>query len=130
MNNRIIEFRCWDEKRKSMYINPCQSSPPKGCKKRDWFVGFNSQGLEISEYEGKGHWRQLHIMQFTGLLDCNGQKIWEGDIVKRTKTDRGLPIIWDEYRACFSFAEPTSFILCRDWATMYEVIGNVFEDGK
>lgn len=79
---RKLEFRAWDEKRKTMFIVRTGYLPKGITRKRDFFIGFNNTGLEVSEYSGKGFWRVFPVMQSTGLLDKNGKGIFVGDIVK------------------------------------------------
>jgi len=79
-----------------------------------------------------------NIMQFTGLLDKNGNKIFEGDIVtyKRSvgnwtgqtmKTTH--KIIFTEEVNAFVMEYGSSYIkLRKHWGYEYEVIGNIFEN--
>ncbi|MCM3145363.1 YopX family protein [Brevibacillus sp. MER 51] len=78
---RKLSFRAWDEKRKTMFEVQTGYLPKGVTRKRDFFIGFNSTGLEVSEYEGKGAWRIFPVMQSTGYFDCNDNEIFEGDIL-------------------------------------------------
>jgi len=75
------KFRAWDEKRKTMMQPIYTNRIPEGVRKRDFFIGFNSTGLEVSEYEGKGLWRKFPVMQSTGRKDSNGKDAYHKDIV-------------------------------------------------
>jgi hypothetical protein len=129
--------RAWDEKRKIM-MEIMAGIRPKGVRAKDFFVGFNSSGLEVSEYEGKGVWRIFPVMLWTGLPDAKGRPIYQSDIV----IDE-----WDSYRWIVEFDNYARFVLKRidspyaDWLQFDEferqgkkgefglyVAGNVFEN--
>lgn len=82
--------------------------------------------------------KEENIMQFTGLSDKNGSKIFEGDIVTykrsvgnwtgQTMTTTHKIIFTEEVNA-FVMDYGSSYIkLRKHWGYEYEVIGNVFEN--
>lgn len=79
-----------------------------------------------------------NIMQFTGLLDKNGSKIFEGDIITykrsvgnwtgQTMTTTHKIIFTEEVNA-FVMDYGSSYIkLRKHWGYEYEVIGNIFKN--
>jgi len=68
--NRVIEFRVWDEGYKQMYYAKNGYAPVS-------YFGLSNSDLVASTMANKHH-----LMQFSGLTDKNGRKIFEGDIVK------------------------------------------------
>ncbi|MGG4442335.1 YopX family protein [Brevibacillus fortis] len=104
---RKLKVRDWDEKRKEMFI-PYAGYLPKGVtRKRDFFIGFNNTGLEVSEYEGKGYWRVMPIMLFTRLIDKAGIQVFAADILQVPHDDGWfyLKVAYDEEYARFWFID-------------------------
>lgn len=70
------------------------------------------------------------IMQYTGLKDENGKKIYEGDIVKTTFTRKDLyndllsVVTWSQELLCFTINN-VSFVFGN---YHLEVIGNIYEN--
>ena len=71
------------------------------------------------------------IGEFTGLTDCNGNKIFEGDIVTCCyggKKYKGKIIYWD-CAFCVSYSAPIKFIgTLDDIAIDCEIIGNIHDN--
>jgi len=101
---REIKFRAWDkEKKKMRYMNDGEFS--------DNMIWM----LETQELAD-----DFEVMQYTGLKDTNGKKIYEGDILENRFEDRGVVVKED---ACWTI-EGFEF---KHWYDL-EVIGNIYDN--
>ena len=90
--------------------------------------------LDWREFEDGNTYNGAILMQSTGLLDKNGQEIFEGDIVRismrigrRTTTSIGA-VEFDKFEVCFRIRNELGGHYVTMFHTRYfEVIGNVYE---
>jgi uncharacterized phage protein (TIGR01671 family) len=123
---REIKFRAWDKKTKSMILEV-------------WEIGFGDRNNpEIWLVGDDRHTDNFELMQFTGLKDKDGKKIFEGDIVEhmpRFKTRYEIKYLTSGFYICpiekdygenlatlfAGYEEKTN--ICRS----LEIIGNIYE---
>lgn len=133
--NREIKFRAWDINKKTFI--PLDY----------WAIvttNFNAFGIMLKDWENykEGEYFYEHsqvLMQFTGLKDCNGKDIYEGDlcnawIIPKSNHEFINEVIYldgsfgykdsDGEFHPFATHDDISKPLIQDW----EVIGNVFEN--
>ena len=131
---RPIEFRGWDIIRKVM-IKITQFYWPH------WVKGYIPDAKHHDFYEeGEGEYylrHQFEVMQFTGLLDRNGKKIFEGDIMAlgeknnyfvEYKTDRfWLSQTCVEKSSHPGWSDGYYRICLPAYCNRYEIIGNIHQ---
>lgn len=113
---RQLKFRVWNTRTKQM----------EEFHDLYWFEG---------NYVHQNGDNDFIIQQFTGIKDCNGTEIYEGDLVdlevaigyKEWETLRNQEVIYTEHHGMFSFGK-NEWSMCdyirRD---TIKVVGNIYE---
>lgn len=124
---REIKFRAWNDVAKVMH----ESNIP------GLLIHFDGElnGLdENGMLEGTENTSQLQLMQYTGLKDCNGVEIFEGDILTDHGDEGPLYIEYSTVHAAFVFVDkfdPLGTTLYTTTCISYggfEIIGNIYEN--
>ena len=117
---REIKFRAWDTVDKWMDNHFWVYSEGSA-----YDIPDKTHNTPHTEVEQKPN---LIIMQYTGLKDCNGVEIYEGDILR----DDGNECLWlvgFSERGCFIAHDPDDrrdFVLLDDYE--FKVLGNIYEN--
>lgn len=97
---RVIKFRGWDKENKQMVPDFDNWIDFSG---KYWTIPdktYDTPNIEVKQFEG------FEIMQFTGLVDCEGNEIWENDWVE-----------WDEKRDWGEVSKQRAFVTWEDNST-------------
>ncbi len=122
---REIKFRAWDKKQEQIYYS------------EDGLFGFDlmHDGTLTGRFDAEDGAYHLTLMQCTGLKDCQGKEIYEGDIVKQTvamsgeylsakgKTGVVGKIVW--FHDGWSIEQIAYHQIM---VSIIEVIGNIYEN--
>ena len=135
--NRTIQFRAWDNKYKYMNYKILVGIYGEWEEVKD-DKNYTSCAMWIEpknvDYKCEPHWanfepyhKDIVLMQYTGIKDKNGVKIYEGDILRTQLHWNGKKaghlyktVVYNKKNAGFNISERIS--------NNYEIIGNIYEN--
>lgn len=116
----ILKYRAWDSWRKRMSVVDR--------------IYIDTEGVRLYDDFGE-YWRDFRdvkLMQSTGLKDKNGKEVFVGDIIKCTRGCSHEVYLEKEYGGTFIGGMPAVYL--KDlgegyaWTEHEEVIGNIYEN--
>lgn len=121
---REIKFRVWSNQLNKL-VYPSESGWFDKC-----FIGENGfyQTCQLGTALDKNG-KELEVMQYTGLLDKNGNEIYEGDILETSDKAKAKVIYSEKYLAYYiEWLDVKSGLALSLWSSKeLEVIGNIYE---
>jgi len=127
---KINKYKAWVNELKVMYVVSQINYDFDGI----YSVMLSNAKLFIIHPSYKGHWN-VDIIQFTGLLDKNGDEIYEGDIVTfKESWNRGkdnIIVEWDEtgWSPFNKMEDIKGEGMTHTHESMFcEILGNIYED--
>ncbi len=128
-----FKFRLYDKAIGEMVYDVCVGFIKDSGKTDDWVCADTSCG-QITYRENKI--KDIVLMQCTGLKDKNGKHIYEGDILKNTKTNECLTVAWHNTKAGYVWSKTVSNTYLSEFGALfrvfdkYEIIGNIYENSE
>jgi len=120
---RQIKFRAWDKENKEMFY-------PKSFDETMVIQLNGVIGLFNSDKEYDTVTNRFELMQFTGLQDCNGKDIYEGDLISWVFMGRlggWYKVRFSEGIFCFEIYGNTYPIREYTEQEGFVIVGNIYE---
>jgi len=131
---RPIEFRAWHKQERKMYeVIALHLGVQHGMARGDCVNYVGLYGKSKLYIEGE----EVELLEYTGLKDCKGEKIYEGDIVKVDSGLDELKVSVIEYKqGCFitkgihsrKYSSLSTWVAFSDTMEYIEIIGNIYEN--
>ena len=118
---REIKFRAWHKEKKIM-------GEVLGINILHKEIFFSNEDVDCY---GFADFKDIELMEYTGLKDKNNKEIYEGDILSDGNNEKPYKVIFENgsFRAEFEgYFEEHSFDLIDVVAQGCEVVGNIYEN--
>ena len=118
---REIKFRVWHKEKKIM-------GEVLGIDILHKEIFFSNEDVDCYEHVD---FKNIELMQYTGLKDKNGKEIYEGDILFESFGEKYYKVVFENgsFRAEFEGVfDEYSFDLIDVVAQGYEVVGNIYQN--
>lgn len=124
---REIKYKAWDIEKKKMFtvtaIYP-------------WHKYKKGYMCRVKDGSQDRPTKNVHLLQYTGLKDRNGEEIYEGYIVRLNNLVETFvaPVVYNQDECCFDLLHPEGYrghwgLNKRTIATCeYKVMGNIYEN--
>mgnify|MGYP001030815901 CR=1 FL=1 len=119
---RELEFKVWHRGQGHMYDNVAVSDENT--------VGYESTSNNFNCETSK----EIVVLQYTSRLDKEGEKIFEGDVLKMSRVADPVIVKWDEEKVGFVLENPEETAISKkqvDWPSSeksLKILGNIYEN--